>query len=75
MFYFYKNIYIKKIISKREECRHQIKGMGGVKGRVDVTRGNWVCVREGTPLREECPSHPNSRRDILLTKIQYLIEL
>ncbi|MFS7974103.1 hypothetical protein Hanom_Chr09g00864621 [Helianthus anomalus] len=55
MFYFYKNIYIKKTGPSREECRHQIEGMGGVKGGVDVARGDWVCVREGTPLRDECP--------------------
>ncbi|KAM0033988.1 hypothetical protein Hdeb2414_s0016g00492211 [Helianthus debilis subsp. tardiflorus] len=61
MFYFYKNIYIKKnkIKSLREECRHQIEGVRKVKGGVDVARADWVCVRGVTPLLEECPSHPN----------------
>ncbi|MFS7905581.1 putative protein kinase CAMK-CDPK family [Helianthus anomalus] len=24
-----------------------------------MARADWVCVKEGTPLREECPLHPN----------------
>ncbi|MFS7905507.1 hypothetical protein Hanom_Chr01g00048521 [Helianthus anomalus] len=45
---------------ERERCRHQIEGVRGVKMGVDVARADWSCVREGTPLREECPSHPNT---------------
>ncbi|MFS8026534.1 hypothetical protein Hanom_Chr16g01487861 [Helianthus anomalus] len=43
----------------REECRHQIEGVRGVKREVDMASADWVCVREGTPLREEFPLDPN----------------
>ncbi|MFS7942498.1 hypothetical protein Hanom_Chr06g00489101 [Helianthus anomalus] len=54
-FFFFLN---KKRSPPREECRHQIEGVGGVKWGVDVARADWLCVREVTPILEECPSHP-----------------
>ncbi|MFS7934802.1 hypothetical protein Hanom_Chr05g00395981 [Helianthus anomalus] len=69
MFYFYKNIYIEKTSPPREKCRHQIEGMGGV----DVTRADWVCVRERTPLREECPFHPYSIKEYSLELRVYVV--
>ncbi|MFS7905501.1 hypothetical protein Hanom_Chr01g00048461 [Helianthus anomalus] len=56
-FFFFLN---KKTSPLRVVCRHQIEGVRGVKRGVDVARADWPCVREGTPLREECPSHPNT---------------
>ncbi|KAJ0780312.1 hypothetical protein HanPI659440_Chr06g0236181 [Helianthus annuus] len=54
-FFFFLN---KKTSPLRGECRHQIEGVRGVKRGVDVTRADWPCVREGTPLKGECPVHP-----------------
>ncbi|KAF5777743.1 hypothetical protein HanRHA438_Chr12g0550271 [Helianthus annuus] len=55
LFFFFLN---KKANPLREECRHQIEGVREFKRGVDVARADWPCVREGTPLRGECPSHP-----------------
>ncbi|MFS7897115.1 hypothetical protein Hanom_Chr00s006883g01736181 [Helianthus anomalus] len=32
--------------------------LGEFKRGVDVALADWCCVREGTPLLRECPSHP-----------------
>ncbi|MFS8009626.1 hypothetical protein Hanom_Chr14g01287131 [Helianthus anomalus] len=48
----------KKTSPPREECRHQIEGVGRVKWGVDVARADWLWVREVTPHLEECPLHP-----------------
>ena len=42
----------------RGECRHQIGVLGEFKRGVDVAYADWWCVRKGTPLLGECPSHP-----------------
>ncbi|MFS7924167.1 hypothetical protein Hanom_Chr03g00269461 [Helianthus anomalus] len=56
-FFFFFN---KKTSPLRGKCRHQIEGVRGVKRGVDVSRADWPCVREGTPLRGECPVHPQT---------------
>ncbi|KAF5802518.1 hypothetical protein HanXRQr2_Chr06g0260411 [Helianthus annuus] len=43
----------------RGECRHQIGVLGEFKRGIDVALADWWCVREGTPILGECPSHPN----------------
>ncbi|MFS7941740.1 hypothetical protein Hanom_Chr06g00479801 [Helianthus anomalus] len=48
----------KKKIPLRGECRHQNGVLGEFKRRVDVVLADWWCVKEGTPLLEECPLHP-----------------
>ncbi|MFS7987853.1 hypothetical protein Hanom_Chr11g01027721 [Helianthus anomalus] len=53
----------------REECRHQIERVRGVKRVVDVARADWPCVREGTLLIEECFSS-----SLTLSGFLYLIK-
>ncbi|MFS7971237.1 hypothetical protein Hanom_Chr09g00830371 [Helianthus anomalus] len=57
---------IKKQGELRGEWRHQIEGVRGVKRGVDVTRADWPCVREGTPLRGECPVHSKLKTKVNL---------
>ncbi|KAJ0725406.1 hypothetical protein HanPI659440_Chr12g0458361 [Helianthus annuus] len=58
LFFFFFFFLNKKASPLREECRHQIEGVREFKRGVDVARADWPCVRKGTPLRGECPSHP-----------------
>ncbi|MFS7974835.1 hypothetical protein Hanom_Chr10g00873421 [Helianthus anomalus] len=56
-----KKFFNKKPSHLRGECRHQFKVLGEFKRGVDVAHENWLCVREGTPILEECPLHPKLR--------------